>query len=290
MFLILRVIDHYSQPVISLSLKEIKFSEQGGQIGRPLKKPNQKNNDYWGLPDRYTSSPHAEIKYSDNVFYIIDLNSRNGTFLQDTEHRLSPGQAVPLNQGDKVIIGDHVFEVWVQDQEEILETSAEPLLQNLLKGAGLVNTQQDFRNIPPETLMCNSGILLKHLMASMQDIVKSYTRISNRSMMITSPLTEQSVENILTQLLISQNLEQELVAYTRTVDNHQAAMIEGMYAAIKFLAYYFEPEHLKKQAIDQVNAAKYRAYYQTIFQNIQQEPLRLVLDAFIQSYEKRVRS
>ena len=56
------------------------------------------------------SREHAKIEPTDEGFFIIDLNSTNGTVLNG--YRLPPAQAYPLNTGDEVRFGDllvHLF-------------------------------------------------------------------------------------------------------------------------------------------------------------------------------------
>ena len=56
------------------------------------------------------SREHAKIEPTDDGFFIIDLNSTNGTILNG--YRLPPTQAYPLTTGDEVRFGDllvHLF-------------------------------------------------------------------------------------------------------------------------------------------------------------------------------------
>ncbi|PMB24879.1 FHA domain-containing protein [Fischerella thermalis] len=67
-------------------------------------KPNEKINpdiDVSALPDAdIVSRLHAEIQIEGNKYYIEDLGSSNGTYLNNT--KLEPGTRYPLNLGDKI--------------------------------------------------------------------------------------------------------------------------------------------------------------------------------------------
>jgi len=71
------------------------FGTQGGTIGRGPE------ND-WVLADPYVSSRHASIEYRDGTFFIDDLNSRNGVFVND--QRVETGRPCALQNGDRVFI------------------------------------------------------------------------------------------------------------------------------------------------------------------------------------------
>lgn len=54
------------------------------------------------VQDPFISSEHARFHMKDGVFFIEDLGSKNGTFVNG--ERLS-SQAVPLKNGDRIYIG-----------------------------------------------------------------------------------------------------------------------------------------------------------------------------------------
>ena len=58
--------------------------------------------------DEYLSSEHASIRYRDNKFVITDLDSSNGTFVNDREHK-NPIDRVELSDGDEIIVGDTIL-------------------------------------------------------------------------------------------------------------------------------------------------------------------------------------
>ncbi len=82
------------------------FDARGGTIGRI------DGND-WILPDteRLVSSRHAVVRCIDGRFYVEDV-STNGTGLNAPQAVIARGQLQPLNDGDRLFIGD--FEVLVQ--------------------------------------------------------------------------------------------------------------------------------------------------------------------------------
>jgi len=55
-------------------------------------------------PEAKVSRRHARLFYRDGRFWIEDLGSLNGTFV-NRGPRLRPGQAVPLEHGDEIIVG-----------------------------------------------------------------------------------------------------------------------------------------------------------------------------------------
>jgi pSer/pThr/pTyr-binding forkhead associated (FHA) protein len=57
-----------------------------------------------GLPDTdIVSRQHAEIHIVEDTCYLVDSNSANGTYLNDS--RLEPGQRYILHNGDKISLG-----------------------------------------------------------------------------------------------------------------------------------------------------------------------------------------
>lgn len=67
------------------------------------------------IVSRIASRRHCEISMEKDFVVLRDLNSRNGTFLNDT--RIT-GQAF-LNDGDRIIVGDAVFSVRISEDERM---------------------------------------------------------------------------------------------------------------------------------------------------------------------------
>lgn len=82
------------------------FDERGGSIGRVA------GND-WVLPDpqNFVSSRHARVHGRGGVFFLEDISS-NGTFINAPDRAASRTEPVPLNDGDRLYIGD--YEIIVQ--------------------------------------------------------------------------------------------------------------------------------------------------------------------------------
>jgi len=68
------------------------------------------------INDPFISRTHAAILQEENEFYLQDLNSKNGTFLND--ERLSAGErsSRPLQNGDKVRFNMVEFEFIVPEE------------------------------------------------------------------------------------------------------------------------------------------------------------------------------
>ena len=84
---------------------EKSFAEKGGTIGRV------KDND-WVLPDpeRIISSRHAVVQFKNGSYTITDT-SANGTYLNGAKEPLGNGNHAPLEDGDRVVIGDYEIAV-----------------------------------------------------------------------------------------------------------------------------------------------------------------------------------
>jgi DNA-binding NtrC family response regulator len=80
------------------------------------------------LDDRLVSGQHARIVREGDAHVLIDLDSKNGTFVDG--QRLSPRSAVPLREGAIVFIGNHVLVfrmVSALDLDAVHEDLARPL-------------------------------------------------------------------------------------------------------------------------------------------------------------------
>lgn len=82
------------------------FDARGGTIGRVA------GND-WVLPDpdNFVSSRHANVRWTEDAFYLEDISS-NGTFINAPDRAVVRGTPVRLQDGDRLYIGD--FEIIVQ--------------------------------------------------------------------------------------------------------------------------------------------------------------------------------
>jgi len=59
------------------------------------------------IENRFISGVHAEIYFKSGVFFLRDLGSRNGTFLNDI--RMKPFLEASLCRGDRISFADVVF-------------------------------------------------------------------------------------------------------------------------------------------------------------------------------------
>ncbi|MBR3300088.1 MAG: FHA domain-containing protein [Clostridia bacterium] len=59
--------------------------------------------------DKTISDTHCEIIWNNTQFYIKDLESEYGTYVNGV--RVIPGQASPLNNGDRIQLSKHIFTV-----------------------------------------------------------------------------------------------------------------------------------------------------------------------------------
>jgi pSer/pThr/pTyr-binding forkhead associated (FHA) protein/Mg-chelatase subunit ChlD len=79
--------------------RSYKITKATIAIGR-----SQHENDIY-LPDEMVSSFHAEIRFEDGNFLLMDKRSVNGTFLNNDEKRLPSGQKNFIKWGDEISIG-----------------------------------------------------------------------------------------------------------------------------------------------------------------------------------------
>lgn len=86
--------------------REVDVTEHGAFIGR-----SEQNDIVLPDPSKAVSRQHAELRYEDGSFAIVDLNSQNGVWLGDerVEH-------AALQPGDEVIIGGFRL-VWIPEAE-----------------------------------------------------------------------------------------------------------------------------------------------------------------------------
>jgi type VI secretion system protein len=108
--LTLRVMSFQSQALGAQSAKT--FGAEGGSIGR------SQGND-WVLPDpeKFVSGLHAEISCRNGVYYLRDV-STNGTFVNGSPQPIGNGREQPLEEGDRLQIGEYDISVSLVDQAD----------------------------------------------------------------------------------------------------------------------------------------------------------------------------
>lgn len=52
---------------------------------------------------------HAEFIQRDGIFYVQDLNSKNGTYINDSRNRINSNALYPLSNGDQIHLADSKF-------------------------------------------------------------------------------------------------------------------------------------------------------------------------------------
>ena len=67
------------------------------------------------ITDRKASRHHARIEFREDQYWIVDLNSTNGTYLSDK--RLQPGQPELWSSGEDMRIGSTTFRLLIPDQQ-----------------------------------------------------------------------------------------------------------------------------------------------------------------------------
>ncbi|MBW4561931.1 MAG: FHA domain-containing protein [Mojavia pulchra JT2-VF2] len=83
------------------------------------------------VADKYLSPRHAAIQYINNQgFYLIDFNSTNGSFVNGEPIY----QAIKLNDGDRIRLGNLTFDFFVNHTCRALPTVAIELLMQLVPG------------------------------------------------------------------------------------------------------------------------------------------------------------
>ena len=99
-------------PTFSLSLisdgipfKEKTFHSHDITIGRS-------STCDWQLPNDVVSNYHTRIKYHHNQWWVEDLNSKNGTFI-DGVKVTTP---TVMSSGDKISIGNNQFQLSISDE------------------------------------------------------------------------------------------------------------------------------------------------------------------------------
>lgn len=111
----------------------LDFSQDSITLGR------QESNDV-PLPGQGVSRTHAMIVAQDNDFYLIDLESRNGTILND--RKLKPKEKNLLRDNDIITIGDFKLTfkvedfVFTEENQEGTTTIRYKMVEELLKVLG----------------------------------------------------------------------------------------------------------------------------------------------------------
>ena len=135
MILTLEVTGRHAQDM-GASARKV-FDAVGGTIGR------LPDND-WVIADPYVSGRHASIRYVDGKFFVEDT-SINGVFINSLDHRLTRGQAQPLQDGDLLYLDAFPVKVSIQ-ADSSLEVRTDPFAR--IRGPMLVPSRTPIPSAP----------------------------------------------------------------------------------------------------------------------------------------------
>ncbi|MCP4492604.1 MAG: type VI secretion system-associated FHA domain protein TagH [Gammaproteobacteria bacterium] len=93
---------------IAVKQRSISLGEHGGTLGRG-------DENTWVLddPELYLSSLHCQFSFEAGQYYITD-QSTNGTFYNGSVDPMGKGSTLPVQDGNRFIIGDYEFSIEVQ--------------------------------------------------------------------------------------------------------------------------------------------------------------------------------
>jgi len=107
---------------ITLQIENVDRLETGGQVSyscadRGFDIGRHEHLD-WSLPDphRVVSGKHCEVRFEGGQFVLYDI-STNGTFLNGSPNRMDKAHA--LRSGDRLMIGDYIISVALEDGESV---------------------------------------------------------------------------------------------------------------------------------------------------------------------------
>lgn len=83
---------------------------------RGTKKVGRDKSNHWHINREKLSRFHAEVKLIADELQVVDLNSTNGTFIND--EKLAPEKEYKLSPGDRLRFGDIEFDCRVENGEE----------------------------------------------------------------------------------------------------------------------------------------------------------------------------
>jgi len=74
------------------------------------------------------SRKHAEIRLDDGIYFLMDMGSRNGTYIND--HKLNPEQPYAIEHGTEIAIGEYILSVFLQYQHQSAGSDATVFVTN----------------------------------------------------------------------------------------------------------------------------------------------------------------
>jgi predicted component of type VI protein secretion system len=277
------------------------FDERGGSIGRIA------GND-WVLPDpqNFVSSRHARVSAAGGTFYLEDTSS-NGTFINAPDQAASRAAPQPLNDGDRLYIGDYEIIVQIIPDEPqasalglgtvdplaaLAGTAAPPVASTNPAEAVRAGAPQAARPAAPAAPDFEAIVHLA--VQGLVTVLRSRTEVKNSFRLPTTSV--KAVEN--NPLKFSQNAEDAFdnlfvkhnPGYLGPVDAfregfddvafHQSAMLAGIRAAFSAMLAKLHPQKLeelyerklKRTAVLGLgNKAKYWEMYRAQFEEIDRD-------------------
>ncbi len=117
------------------------FGVNGGTIGRAP------DND-WVLPDpkRLVSGHHCEVMYRGGGYWLKDT-STNGVYVNDAEEPVSSGSPVPLQDGDRLRLGDYEVIVGIDERMDFLPSAAEARSAEQHMDSGIISAKLDVNSL-----------------------------------------------------------------------------------------------------------------------------------------------
>lgn len=111
---------------VSISESSKTFDFNGGTLGRG-------KDNTWVLrdPERFLSSLHCQISSENGQYYLTDL-STNGTFMNGTADPMGKGCKLPLNDGDKFMLGEYEFSVSLWNSAQMSAAPATGLSSDMV--------------------------------------------------------------------------------------------------------------------------------------------------------------
>jgi predicted component of type VI protein secretion system len=278
------------------------FDERGGSIGRIA------GND-WVLPDpqNFVSSRHARVSAAGGTFYLEDTSS-NGTFINAPDQAASRGTPQPLNDGDRLYIGD--YEIIVQiipDEPQAASALGLGTVDPLAALAGTVappegsKSPADLTRVsaaqgarPAPAAPPDFEAIVRLAVQGLVTVLRSRAEVKNSFRLPTTSV--KAVEN--NPLKFSQNAEDAFdnlfvksnPGYLGPVDAfregfddvafHQSAMLAGIRAAFSAMLAKLHPEKLEElyerklkrtAMLGLGNKAKYWEMYRAQFEEIDRD-------------------
>lgn len=89
--------------------KKIRFRNKDIEIDRIIKIGRSRENDIVIIDDPMVSRRHALIEQKGDIFYLIDKDSTNGTFLNNSP--IPKGGRCELKSGDIIKLGKTILEI-----------------------------------------------------------------------------------------------------------------------------------------------------------------------------------